>query len=126
LGRSRKPTALHLVQGTFNTTRHKARADEPEVIEPLGGPPQDWPVDGKLLWAEVADMLPAGVATRSDRLMFETLCRLVAQMREGPAGLSPALATQIRMALAVFGMTPADRSRVTAARAPEENPFSKL
>ena len=36
------------------------------------------------------------------------------------------LASQIRTACAVFGMTPADRSRVSAPRFPEENPFSRL
>ena len=124
--RPRKPTGLHLVQGTLRTTRHRDRQNEPEIIEPLGGPPQGWPIEAKLLWAELADLIPPGVATKADRVIFETLLRLVAKMREGPEAMTPALASQIRTACAVFGMTPADRSRVSAPRLPESNPFAML
>ena len=124
--RPRKPTKLHVVQGTLRATRHRDRQDEPEVIQLLGGPPEAWPIQAKLLWAELADHVPAGVARKADRVMFETLLRLVAKMREGPESMTPALAAQIRTACAVFGMTPADRSRVSAPQPPEENPFAKL
>ncbi len=124
--RPRKPTKLHVVQGTLRATRHRDRQLEPEIIEPLGSPPEAWPIEAKLLWAELADILPPGVATKSDRLAFELLCRLVGCMRVGPEGLTAALAGQIRAACASFGMTPSDRSRVTGARPPEQNPFAKF
>ncbi len=124
--RPRKPTSLHIVQGTLRTTRHRDRQDEPEIIEPLGGPPEAWPINAKLLWAEVSSLVPAGVARKSDRIMFETLLRLVAKMRESTDALTPALAAQIRCTCAVFGMSPADRSRVSVPRSPEENPFAQF
>lgn len=126
MARPRKPTKLHLVQGTLRATRHRDRQNEPEIIQPLGGPPEAWPIEAKLLWAELADLIPPGVATKSDRLAFELLCRLVGCMRVGSEGLTAALAGQIRAACAVFGLTPADRSRVTASRPPEQNPFAKF
>ena len=126
MARPRKPTSLHVIAGTLRTTRHRDREQEPEIIGPLGGPPEAWPIVTKLLWAEIADLIPAGVATKSDRVAFELLCRLVGCMRVGPEGLTPALATQVRMACAVFGMTPSDRSRVTAPRSPGRNPFAKF
>ena len=124
--RPRKPTKLHVVQGTLRTSRHRDRENEPEIISPLGGAPEAWPVDAKLLWGELSDLLPPGVATKTDRLAFELLCRLVACMRAGPEGLTAALAGQIRAACAAFGMTPESRSRVTGARPPEQNPFAKF
>ena len=124
--RPRKPTKLLAIQGGLRTTRHRDRADEPEVIEPLGGPPEAWPVAAKLMWAELSNYVPAGVARKADRVMFEVLLRLVAKMREGPEAMTPALAAQIRTACACFGMSPADRSRVSASRLPEENPFAQL
>ena len=124
--RPRKPTKLHVVQGTLRTTRHRDRQNEPEVIEPLGGPPKEWAIEAKVLWAELANLIPPGVAAKADRVMFETLLRLVAKMREGPEAMTPALASQIRTACSVFGMTPADRSRVSVPRLPEDNPFAKL
>ena len=124
--RPRKSTKLHVVQGTLRTTRHRDRENEPEVTEPLGGPPEGWPSKAKNIWAELADQVPPDVATKADRVAFELLCRLVARLREGPKSLTPALASQVRTCAAVFGMTPADRSRVTATRLPEENPFASL
>ena len=112
MSRPRKPTSLHVVQGTLRTTRHRDRENEPEILEPLGGPPQAWPIAAKLLWAELGDLVPPGVAGKSDRIIFEVLLRLVAKMREGPEAMTPALAAQIRTACACFGMSPADRSRV--------------
>ena len=126
MARPRKPTKLHLIQGTLRATRHRDRENEPEVIEPLGGPPEAWPIAAKLLWAELADQIPPFVATKSDRVAFELLCRLVGLMRAGPEGLTPALAAQIRYACSSFGMTPESRSRVSTPRLPEVNPFSQL
>ena len=124
--RPRKPTKLHIVQGTLRKSRHRDRQLEPEVIEPLGSPPAGWPIAAKMMWAELADYIPPGVATKADRVMFETLLRLVAKMRENSEALTPALAAQIRTACGCFGMSPADRSRVSAPRLPEENPFAQL
>ena len=117
---------MHVVSGTYRKDRHGDRDSEPKIAEPLGGPPEGWRIEAKLLWAELCDLIPAGVATKADRVMFETLLRLVAKMREGPEAMTPALAAQIRTACAVFGMTPADRSRVSVPRLPEENPFAKF
>ena len=74
----------------------------------------------------MANLVPPGVATKSDRIVFEVLLRLVARMREGPEAMTPALAAQIRMACSVFAMSPADRSRVSVSRLPEINPFALL
>ena len=126
MARPRKPTNLHVVQGTYRKDRHGNRGSEPEIIEPLGGPPEGWPIAAKLLWAELSDLIPAGVAGKSDRLTFELLCRLVGTMRSGTEALTPALAAQIRTTCAVFGLSPADRSRVSAPRLPKENPFAKF
>lgn len=124
--RPRKPQHLHIVQGTFRRDRHGPRDAEPEVFLPLGDPPAGWNAGAKTLWHELAAQVPAGVATGCDRTMFEVLIRLVAKMREGPDVMTPALAAQIRTACAVFGMTPADRSRVMVPRLPAGNPFAEL
>ena len=108
----RKPTRLHVIAGTLRPSRHRDREFEPEILEPLGDPPSNWPGPAKALWHELAALVPAGVAGKSDKLTFELLCRLVGQMRVGPEGLTAALASQIRATCGSFGMSPADRSRV--------------
>ena len=124
--RPRKPTKLLAIQGGLRATRHRGREHEPEILLPLGEPPLDWPAPAKLLWGELADILPPGVATKSDRLAFELLCRLVGNMRVDSEGLTAALAGQIRAACGLFGLSPADRSRVSAPRSPGQNPFKKF
>ena len=87
--------------------------NEPRVDEPLGDPPADWPAKGKVLWHEIANQVPAGVATKADRIVFEVLIRLVAEVRADPAAITPALASQIRACAGCFGLTPADRARLS-------------
>lgn len=115
--RPRKPTNLHRASGTLRKGRHAGRLHEPVVAEPLGGPPTKagFHNEENALWQEIAEMIPPGVATRSDRLLVEILVRLIAKARKSPQDLTPAMASQIRAGLASLGMTPADRSRVETA-----------
>jgi hypothetical protein len=111
--RPRKPTQLLVVEGNLRPGRHAERALEPVVDIPLGGPPRGWKPDGKALWWEIANAIPANVATKADRLIVELTCRLVGVMRKEPANFTSAIAAQLRCCLASLGLTPADRSRVS-------------
>lgn len=110
LARPRKPTHLHVVQGTLNATRHANRSD-PEVTTAVGDAPSDWPEPAKVIWTEIVKMVPAGVAGHSDRLIIELCVRLTIQMRS-KGKFTAAVAAQLRCCLAALGMTPSDRSRV--------------
>jgi hypothetical protein len=112
--RPRKPTALHIIENTFRPKRHADRGGEFFADAPLGDAPMDWEAPAKLMWQHVANALPAGVLTRSDRLIVELTVRLALQMREADAP-SPALASQLRACLGALGLTPADRTRVRSA-----------
>ena len=125
MARPRKPTKLHVVQGTLRATRHRDRAGEPEVLAPLGDPPSNWPGGAKALWHELSGQVPEGVAGKADRIVFEVLCRAVGRLREHSA-CSPALLAQVRYLCGEFGMTPASRSKVSAPASREINPFAKL
>lgn len=120
MARQRKPPTLHLVQGTHRKDRHGRLPSPLAHVQPLGPPPADWTPKAKALWGEIGGMIPLGVACKSDRLAFELLCRLVAKVRENPASLTPALAAQIRCSAASFGMSPADRARVCALGADDD------
>jgi len=120
MARQRKPPELHIVQGTHRKDRHGPLPSPLAHLEPLGPPPSGWLPAAKALWAEIGGMIPLGVACKSDRLTFELLVRLVAKVREKPESLTPALASQIRACAASFGMSPADRARVSALRADDD------
>jgi hypothetical protein len=110
--RGRKPTPAHLKVITANPGRRPFDSDEFVVAEPLGNPPADWKPVAKALWHEIAGHLPPHVATKCDCVVFETLIRLVARMREKPEELTPSLAAQIRACLGELGMTPSARTRL--------------
>jgi hypothetical protein len=113
--RPRKPTSLHLVTGTFNSTRHADR-HEPQVTAPLGDAPSDWPPQAKAIWQEVVNAIPDGVAGRPDRIIVELTARLLIETRS-KGKFTAAVAAQLRCCLASLGLTPADRSRVSASLA---------
>jgi hypothetical protein len=111
--RGRKPTPTHLKVVTNNPGRRPFVSAEPVVGgEPLGNPPHGLTPVAKALWLEIAAQLPPQVATRCDRVVFETLIRLVARMRENSEALTPSLAAQIRGCLGELGLTPSARTRL--------------
>jgi hypothetical protein len=120
MAKQRKPTSLHMIEGTFRRDRH-GLSSPGWLSEPLGAPPADWLPLAKALWHEIANQIPRGVATKHDRVTFELLIRMLARVRESQAALSPALASQIRACAAAFGLTPADRAKLSAPPPPPGN-----
>ena len=127
MARQRKPTALHEIEGTTNSTRHRNRGNEPKAGGSLGAPPSNWKAPGRALWYELRKQIPAGVATASDKAAFELLVLLFGHVRAAPEELSPAMASQLRSALAMFGLSPASRAAlsVPSPRNPDD-PASKF
>jgi hypothetical protein len=125
MARPRKPPTLHVVEGTHRKDRHGPLPSPLAYLEPLGPPPADWKPAAKALWHEIGGMIPLGVACKSDRIVFEVLVRMCAKVRENPESLTPALASQIRACAAAFGMSPADRSRVSVPQKISDDPAAK-
>jgi hypothetical protein len=60
-------------------------------------------------------------------MAVELAARLIAQFRKADdAEVTSAQVAQIRTALAVLGMTPADRSRVSVKKQTPSNPFADM
>jgi hypothetical protein len=112
MGRKPIPTYLKILKG--NPGKRPLPLGEPFPTEPLGPPPADFLPAAKVLWAEVVNAIPRGVATKSDTLFVELTVRLLIQMRLERANLSPSMAAQIRNCLGQLGMTPCDRARFAA------------
>lgn len=126
--RPRKPTAILSLEGRFrkNPARGRAREDEPVENEPLGGPSSHLRATEREIWVSVQKTLVDGVALESDRHSFELMVRLVSAMQGGT--IDPKEIGHLIRLFALFGMTPADRSRVSApkSRGKTVNPFKKL
>ncbi len=115
MGRPRTATAVLEARGAYkkNPQRLAEREDEPSGVGPIGNAPETLTDEAIVIWGELKKVLPKGVATGSDRMAFALLCDLAAQSRAGV--LEPKLLTQYIKLLGLFGLTPADRSRLKIA-----------
>jgi len=145
-GRPRKPTALKLVIGN----RDKRWRNEREPKPPRGRPkpPRHLSSRAREAWEYLSEVLDnMGVLTLADKLALESLCEAVADLRNARDALAargdvtyetvtmtgilhrayPEVAMvadcdrRVRMWMASFGLTPADRSRVSSAAKTDEN-----
>lgn len=126
MARPRTPTNVLEMRGAFkkNPQRLKDRADEPLVLEPIGDPPATFTGDQLQAWNDIIGSAPGGVLTLADRLAVEGAARLLALDRIGKA--SDSQGRLLYALLGKFGMTPSDRSKVSAQKKAPSNPFSNL
>lgn len=112
--RERIPTTLKLLRG--NPGRRPLPKDEPQPA--LGAKPPAWLSEvARREWDRKAPMLEKlGVLTEADEDALATYCELFAafQYHAKCGNTSARTAGEMRQYLAKFGMTPADRSRVSA------------
>src|SRR6185369_8162282 len=110
----RKPTAVLEQTGAFarNPKRKKARENEPQPTGPLGEPPEGLDGQEQKAWRYLASLIPPGVARNSDRVAMEEMSRLYVACQSNRATLGERQLLQKYQTM--FGMTPADRSRVKA------------
>ena len=120
-----KPKPTHLKVITGNPGKRPLNRHEPEIIEPLGGPPAGWQAGAKALWHEMVGCAPDGVLTKADRHLIEVAVRLLAQIR-ADADVKAASVSQFRACLSEMGMTPSARARLSVASSEVGNPFANL
>ena len=133
--RPRKPTAL-LVDPLFRHDPQRRRDGEPKSNGPVGAPPAHFDKQRRMLWDELLDLLPEGVAFRADRILMEVTVDLWAKIRNAhkrgrgqkSEALPASVYAQFLACLGRLGLTPSDRSRI---RVPEPssrstNPFANL
>jgi P27 family predicted phage terminase small subunit len=133
MGRPRKPTALHLVNGNPGKRALSGNEPEPMLLTDLS-PPAHLSERSAAIWREVAPMLRRlQVLTEADVLALEMLCDSVADYRLAraelgddfvrPTGKGGEMVSQWLVAkqmsskraeafMSKFGMDPVSRSRV--------------
>jgi P27 family predicted phage terminase small subunit len=148
MGRPRKPAHLHLVQGTARADRHDLDAMPKPKACRVPPPPEFLDGDALRIWARLAPIVDAmGIFTTADADSFERLCEAYADLQalkldiqehgrvyetqSGAGGrmirARPEVAMyadadrRFRGYLTDFGLSPAARTRVKVADAPQEN-----
>jgi hypothetical protein len=83
----RVATSVLQARGAFlrHPERKRARAGEPQPEGELGPPPPHLSSHQQEVWDELADIVPPGVAAKSDRIAFEVLVLLMEKFRKGKA-----------------------------------------
>lgn len=71
-GRKRKPTHLHLVEGTLNVTRHRARKAEPVPVDDLAAPPAWMDAAQQETWRYAIKHAPLGLLKKLDSSVLAT------------------------------------------------------
>lgn len=124
MARPRKPTNLHALNGTLahDAARFADRAGEPHDDRPLGPPPEFMRADQRAAWMEIERLAPW--LAHADRLAVEIAATLVARFRIDPGSMPPALYTRLETMLGRLGLTPSDRSKVSAPTPTKVNRFS--
>ena len=74
-GRKPKPTSLHLVEGTFNVTKHGKRLKtEPKPVGKLSEPPEWFSAGQREVWAYGLEHAPEGLLKAIDLSTYTAWC----------------------------------------------------
>jgi hypothetical protein len=109
-----KPTALHEASGTYVKDPQRKRKSEPHPRAGIGPAKPDASCDFSDVWDELVDSICPGVLGNSDRIWLEITTRLLCEYRQNPTELSSAKINQLQKGLSHLGMSPVDRTRITA------------
>ncbi len=121
MARPRKPSNVLHLNGAFkhDPARGEARANEPVAIGDIGEPPAHLDDAVRACWVEIVGLCHPGVLCTADRLVMEHTSQLLAQLRASSWQVHPTILIRFEASLGKLGMTPADRSKVSAAKPKE-------
>jgi P27 family predicted phage terminase small subunit len=144
----KKPTALKILQGTDRADRRNKNEPKPPVSAP--NPPEHLSEYAKEEWDNITKiLLPLGLLTELDKAALSGYCQaygrwrlaeeqlnkesLVIETQSGNViqnplvGIANKAMEHMRKFICIFGLSPADRSRVSVEKPKkEENRFAKF
>jgi len=123
MGRTREPTKVHELKGSYKKNPQRKPQGEPEPKEGIGPAPEHLDEYEKQVWDELVDSVCPGVLGDSDRIAVERAVKLLVLSRRDPENFKPSHEGQLRGYLASFGMTPSDRAKVQVSDGGNKNPF---
>jgi len=130
MAQPRKPTNILELRGALkkNPKRFAARANEPIPTEPISQtPPEYMDEDVRAAYLYLIKHSHPDVLCMADQAATEIVASLLAEFRRRPNAMETARISRLLTGLGSLGMTPADRSRVTAiTRSAGESKFSKF
>lgn len=126
----RKPTNVLQLAGAFkeNPSRAEARANEPKPTEPLSTQaPATLTELEATCWRDIRAHVYERSVAAHDELALEVAAKLLREIRYEPGPLDIKTVNAFFKFLSLFGMTPADRSRISVEKkAPAASPYGEF
>lgn len=126
MARNRTPSNVLEMSGAHKRHPERKRKHEPVPKAGIGPAPAAWDENLRKAWDEVVAITPAGVLGDSDRIALEVLVRLLVEYRENPKSFTTSRLTPLVSLLSRFGLTPADRTRISVPSGKGGNEFDDL
>jgi len=112
--------------GGFKNNPDRKRKD-PDTGGELGLPPTDLDEEELRAWIDIVNNAPLNVLRNSDRAIVTLAARIQAHIKiHDLLDISVGMIAQYQKCLAALGMTPADRSRVSATEEKKAGKFAQF
>lgn len=127
MARPRTPSNVLELRGSFKKDPQRNRKNEPKTVGDVGSYSVG-PTDQKEIWNELIAACPKNVLTGSDRIALEIAVEYMRQFRLDPVGCTAERVKTLINLLARFGMTPADRAKLSIEdkSKEEKDPWANL
>lgn len=126
MARTPEPLEIAKLKGAVRHDPQRYREVPDGAPGVAGAPPAHLSPSAKLVWYELLEIIPRGIATPSERLILETLSDLVVEYRADPPAFSSAKHTVMGQRMSELGMGGASRRKLAAPSKPKENAFSQF
>lgn len=120
MGRITTATAVLEARGSFKAHPERKRGNEP-VAGGIGPAPDHLPAEVRAIWDETVSQCAPGVFQSGDRQALEDYCQLRAQSRRDFSKFGTEKIRLLISFMARFGMTPADRCKISVPKKPPKN-----
>lgn len=126
MARHAQPREVAELKGAHKKDPQRYRGETPKANLPLGEAPDHMNGKAQSCWFELSTYALPGVLTGADRVMLEMASNLLAEYRVDPTEFSVGKYTHLIGLLARFGMSPADRQKLSVDKPKEDNPYENL
>jgi phage terminase small subunit len=123
----RKPTSIHLANGTFRKDRH-GEIDNQLIIEQELPPPPQW-IDelARTEWFRIVDAMGLSVLRATDSAALTLYCTIYSTFVQSKGLIPPPLIVQFRSVMNDLGLTPQSRAKINLpSKKKKGNEFSNL
>ena len=120
MARHKQPRELAELKGAHKHDPQRYRDEPPKNKHRLGDPPAHMEEKAREIWYELLSHSLPGVATASERFIFEILSNLMMEYRVDPKGFATMKYSTMLGCIAKLGLSPTDRQKLGVNKGDEK------